>query len=42
MSISTEETKRYFQETAIALRREGFRICILRCPVAAGAVASGH
>lgn len=26
MSISTEETKRYFQETAIALRREGFRI----------------
>ena len=26
MSISTEEKERYFQETAIALRREGFRI----------------
>ncbi len=26
MSISPEEKKRYFQETAIALRREGFRI----------------
>ena len=26
MSVSPEETKRYFQETAIALRREGFRI----------------
>ncbi len=26
MSVSPEEKKRYFQETAIALRREGFRI----------------
>lgn len=26
MSVSAEEKKRYFQETAIALRREGFRI----------------
>ena len=26
MSVSPEERKRYFQETAIALRREGFRI----------------
>ena len=26
MSISPEEKKRYFQETAIALQREGFRI----------------
>ena len=25
MSISTEEKKRYFQKTAIALRCEGFR-----------------
>ena len=25
MSISAEEKKRYFQKTAIALRREGFR-----------------
>lgn len=26
MSISAEERKRYFQETAIALRREGFKV----------------
>lgn len=26
MSISAEEKKRYFQETAIALRREGFKV----------------
>ena len=26
MSVSAEEKKRYFQETAIALRREGFRV----------------
>lgn len=26
MRVSTEEKKRYFQETAIALRREGFRV----------------
>ena len=26
MSVSAEEKKRYFQETAIALRREGFQI----------------
>ena len=26
MSVSAEETKRYFQETAIALRREGFKV----------------
>lgn len=26
MSVSAEEKKRYFQETAIALRRKGFRV----------------
>ena len=26
MSVSAEEKKRYFQETAIALRREGFKV----------------